>query len=281
MHRDDYLLRGTLSSSKLEVKPNPNPRCMRGDDQLCGSVSCTCCEGAKGGFADYIRIKDARFAYAIPDALDSAGTAPLLCGGQTVWTPLRQQTKAGDKVGILGLGGLGSMAIKFARALGTTVTALSSTEAKREEALGMGAHSFVAHADQEALDAAAGTLDFILVTLATQQQVDFTKFFGLLRPRGTMCFVGMCPPITADVFTLGFTMLNITTSNTGGRKEMVSHSVLALLVHLTLSSNAIKLATASLLHYISPSLFPSDSTPTHPISTHLGRNARIRRCEWY
>ena len=52
-------------------------------------------------------------------------------------------------------------------------------------------------------------------------QVDFTKFFALLRPRGTMCFVGMCPPISADVFTMGFTMHNITTSNTGGRKEMV------------------------------------------------------------
>ena len=56
---------------------------------------------------------------------------------------------------------------------------------------------------------------------ATQQKVDFTKFFTLLRPRGTMCFVGMCPPISADVFTMGFTMHNITTSNTGGRKEMV------------------------------------------------------------
>jgi len=59
------------------------------------------------------------------------------------------------------------------------------------------------------------------VTLATQQTVDFAKYFALLRPRGTLCFVGMCPPITADVFTMGFTMHNITTSNTGGRKEMV------------------------------------------------------------
>ena len=58
------------------------------------------------------------------------------------------------------------------------------------------------------------------MTLATQETVDFSKFFPLLRPRGTCCFVGMCPPITADVFTLGFTMNNITTSNTGGRKEM-------------------------------------------------------------
>ena len=141
--------------------------------------------------------------------------------GQTVWTPLVQQTKEGDKVGILGLGGLGHMAIKFASALGRTVTALSSSMSKAEEAKDMGAHNYVAHSDQSQLDAIAGSLDFILVTLATQEPVDFSKFFPLLRPRGTLCFVGMCPPITADVFTLGFTMNNITTSNTGGRKEML------------------------------------------------------------
>ena len=195
--------------------------CLRGDEQLCGAVKCTCCEGNRGGFADYIRLNDGRFVFAIPDSLDSAQTAPLLCGGQTVWTPLRQQTRAGDRVGILGLGGLGHMAIKFAAALGCDVTALSSTSSKREEALAIGAHRFVAHGDEKEVEAAAASLDFILVTLATTEPVDFAKFFTLLRPRGTLCFVGMCPPITADVFTMGFTMHNITTSNTGGRKEML------------------------------------------------------------
>jgi len=194
--------------------------CLRGDEQLCAAVKCTCCEGNIGAFADYMRIKDSKFCFKIPEKCDSAATAPLRCGGQTVWTPLVQQTKQTDKVGILGLGGLGHMAIKFASALGRTVTALSSTMSKKEEALALGAHSFVAHADDAAMEAAAASLDFILVTLATQDPVDFTKFFALLRPRGTMCFVGMCPPITADVFTMGFTMHNITTSNTGGRKEI-------------------------------------------------------------
>jgi len=195
--------------------------CLKGDEQLCSSVKCTCCEGNKGGFADYIRIDDGRFAFAIPEGCDSASTAPLLCGGQTVWTPIRQQTKAGDRVGILGLGGLGHMAIKFAKALGCEVTALSSSESKKTEALSHGATNYIAHSDPAQLEAAAASLDFILVTLATQDPVDFSKFFPLLRPRGTMCFVGMCPPITADVFTMGFTMNNITTSNTGGRKEML------------------------------------------------------------
>ena len=89
------------------------------------------------------------------------------------------------------------------------------------EAKELGAHAYLAHSAQGQLDDIAGSLDFILVTLATQEQVDFGKFFPLLRPHGALCFVGMCPPITADVFTLGFTMNSITTSNTGGRKEMV------------------------------------------------------------
>ena len=195
--------------------------CARGDEQLCSAVGCTCCQGNKGGFADRMRISDSQFCYKIPDALASAEVAPLLCGGQTVWTPLNEQTKSGDRVGVLGLGGLGHMAIKFAKALGREVTAISSSASKRADALSHGATHFLLHSDDEAMAAAAQTLDFILVTIATNKEVDFSKFFPLLRPRGTICFVGMCPPIQADVFTLGFTMNNITTSNTGGKKDMV------------------------------------------------------------
>lgn len=195
--------------------------CARGDEQLCSAVECTCCEGNKGGFADRMRVNDSQFVYKIPDELSSAEVAPLLCGGQTVWTPLNEQTKSTDRVGILGLGGLGHMAIKFARALGRDVTAISSSASKRDAALSHGANKFLVHTDDDEMAAAAGTLDFILVTIATNKEVDFAKFFPLLRPRGTICFVGMCPPISADVFTLGFTMNNITTSNTGGKKDMI------------------------------------------------------------
>ena len=107
--------------------------CLRGNEQLCSKVVCTCCEGNRGGFANLVRIKDASFAFNIPENLDSAEVAPLLCGGQTVWTPLKEQTKPGDRVGILGLGGLGHMAIKFAKALGCEVTAISSSESKKRE----------------------------------------------------------------------------------------------------------------------------------------------------
>ena len=195
--------------------------CLRGNEQLCGKVVCTCCEGNRGGFANLVRIKDASFAFKIPKNLDSAEVAPLLCGGQTVWTPLKEQTKPGDRVGILGLGGLGHMAIKFAKAMGCEVTAISSSESKKRESIEHGAKHYVLHTDRDAMSRGKGTLDFILVTIATNQRVDFEKFFHLLRPRGTICFVGMCPPITADVFSMGFTMCNITTSNTGGRKDMI------------------------------------------------------------
>ena len=105
-----------------------------------------------------------------------AENAPHASRAQTVWTPIVQQSKEGDRVGILGLGGLGHMAITFASALGRTVTALSTTSSKESEARALGAHHFVAHSDQSQLDAIAGTLDFILVTLATQETVDFSKF---------------------------------------------------------------------------------------------------------
>jgi uncharacterized zinc-type alcohol dehydrogenase-like protein len=196
--------------------------CARGDEQLCKSVGCTCCEGNKGGFADRMRISDSAFCYKIPESLPSAEVAPLLCGGQTVWTPLNEQTKSSDRIGILGLGGLGHMAIKFAKALGREVTAISSSASKRADALSHGATRFLVHSNEEEMAAAASSLDFILVTIATNKEVDFAKFFPLLRPRGTICFVGMCPPISADVFTLGFTMNNITTSNTGGKKDMIA-----------------------------------------------------------
>lgn len=142
--------------------------CFKGDEQLCGLVKCTCCEGNIGGFADYIRIEDGRFAFKIPEACDSAATAPLLCGGVTVWTPLRNHTRAGDRVGVIGVGGLGHMAIKFAVALGCEVTAISSTESKKGEALSMGAHKFLAHGDPAQMEAAAKSLDFMIVTFATK-----------------------------------------------------------------------------------------------------------------
>ena len=194
--------------------------CTKNNEQLCGKVKCTCCEGNRGGFADVMRCEDSQFVFPIPDSLDSCEVAPMLCGGQTVWTPLKEQTKPGDKIGVLGLGGLGHMAIKFAKAFGNEVVAISSSDSKKEMALEHGATGFLVHTSEDEMEKAAGTLDFILVTIATSETVEFEKFFSLLRPRGTMCFVGMVPKFMIDTFTMGFTMTNCTTSNTGSIKDM-------------------------------------------------------------
>jgi alcohol/geraniol dehydrogenase (NADP+) len=195
--------------------------CLQDNEQLCGRVKCTCCEGNIGGFSDKVRVHDSQFVFPIPDELDSAEVAPLLCGGQTVWTPLREQTKKTDKIGVLGLGGLGHMAIKFAKTFGNeVVVAISSTDSKKDIAIEHGATGFISHTNDEEMQIAIGSLDFILVTIATSEKIEFEKFFSLLRPRGTMCFVGMVPKFYIDTFTMGFTMTNCTTSNTGSIKDM-------------------------------------------------------------
>lgn len=248
--------------------------CARGDEQLCSAVGCTCCEGNKGGFADRMRISDSAFCYKIPDSLPSAEVAPLLCGGQTVWTPLSEQTKSSDRIGILGLGGLGHMAIKFAKALGREVTAISSSASKRSDALSHGASRFLVHTNDEDMQAAAGSLDFILVTIATNKEVDFAKFFPLLRPRGTICFVGMCPPITADVFTLGFTMNNITTSNTGGKKDMVA--MLDFCARHKIGAS-VAITPLSEINTAMTALRSGDSHFRHVLSNDIGRRAPLSR----
>lgn len=196
--------------------------CTKGYEQLCSSVGCTCCEGNIGGFADRLRVDDWKFVYPIPSKLDSAEVAPLLCGGQTVWTPLKEQTTTDDKIGVLGLGGLGHLAIKFARALGNPeVVAISSSASKKEMAMEHGATQFLVHTNEDDMLQAAQSLDFILVTIATSQEIDFEKYFQLLRPRGRMCFVGMVPKFKIDTFTMGFTMQSCTTSNTGSIQDML------------------------------------------------------------
>ncbi|MGZ3688078.1 MAG: NAD(P)-dependent alcohol dehydrogenase, partial [Bdellovibrionota bacterium] len=116
--------------------------CLEGNDNLCLKQTAICV-GHHGGFADRIRT-DSRFAFALPESLPSAATAPLLCGGATVFAPIsRFGVGPKSKVGVIGIGGLGHMALLFLKALGCEITAFSTSESKRAEALRMGAHDFV------------------------------------------------------------------------------------------------------------------------------------------
>ena len=160
--------------------------CRSGDNHLCGESEGTCA-GRYGGFADYVQV-DSRFAIPIPDAIDSRHAGPLLCGGVTVFSSLfHYGVRSTMKVGVVGIGGLGHMAIRFARAFGCEVYAFSHTAAKEAEAMSFGATHFINSRDENAVGRVAGSLDFILSTVFAQ--LDWGVYLNALRPHGRLCLV--------------------------------------------------------------------------------------------
>jgi uncharacterized zinc-type alcohol dehydrogenase-like protein len=188
--------------------------CGAGEENLCAQNEATCVDH-HGGFADRIRL-DGRFAFPIPDALASENAAPLLCGGVTVYSPLRRWVRSPMKVGVVGIGGLGHLALQFARTMGCEVTAISSSPDKEEDARSFGAHRFVATREPSALRAASGTLDFVLSTVYVSQ--DWMGLLGALRPNGVLCFVGApAEPLKLPIGALLMGQKTVTTSAIGGR----------------------------------------------------------------
>jgi uncharacterized zinc-type alcohol dehydrogenase-like protein len=149
-----------------------------------------------GGYATAIVVDEA-YTLRVPAGLDPAGAAPLLCAGITTWSPLRQfGCKPGDRVGVVGLGGLGHMAVKLAVSLGAEVTVLSTSPSKEADAKKLGAHHFAVTKGKGALDALRGKLDLIVDTVSAEH--DYEALLGLLRARGTMVLVG-APPTAATL----------------------------------------------------------------------------------
>ena len=137
--------------------------CMEGSHNLCRTVKPTIV-GSHGGFADRLRAHWA-WAVPLPAGLDPALVGPLFCAGSTVFSPLLEfDIKPTDRVGVVGIGGLGHLALRFLNAWGCEVTAFTSSLSKQAEAMSLGAHKVVASTDSKALKAIAGTLDFLLVT---------------------------------------------------------------------------------------------------------------------
>jgi len=168
--------------------------CLDRQDNLCPHQTATCV-GHHGGFAARIRT-DGRYAFAIPDELESAVAAPLLCGGATVYAPLRRYgVDATSSVGVIGIGGLGHIALLMLRAFGAEITALSSSESKRDEALAMGAHHFVSSRDARELHKQAGRFHLLLSTV--HARLDWITLIKTLRPNGTLCLVGSPPGVMA------------------------------------------------------------------------------------
>jgi uncharacterized zinc-type alcohol dehydrogenase-like protein len=174
--------------------------CTRGMENLCLSAEATCVH-RHGGYATRVRA-NSRFVIPIPDALASEQAAPLLCGGITVYNPLRSHgVNPFSRVGVIGIGGLGHMAIQFARVFGAEVTAFSTSAAKESEARALGAHRFVSTRETRAIKEVFGSLDFIISTVNVDQ--DWGIYIQSLRPTGTLCFVGVPPsPISLQAFPL-------------------------------------------------------------------------------
>ncbi len=174
--------------------------CMSGDHNLCLTVEATIV-GRYGGFADKVRAHQA-WVVPLPEGLDAATAGPLFCGGITVFNPIVQfDIKPTDRVGVIGIGGLGHMALQFLKAWGCDVTAFSSSADKEAEALAMGAHHFVNSRDPESLKAVAGTFDLILSTVAAD--MDWSDYIAALRPRGRLHLVGVAPnPVSLPVFPM-------------------------------------------------------------------------------
>ncbi|HPQ40123.1 MAG TPA: NAD(P)-dependent alcohol dehydrogenase [bacterium] len=176
------------------------PSCLHGDHNLCASAAGTIV-GRHGGFADKVRAQAAAVV-ALPDGIDFKSTGPLFCGGITVFNPILQfGIKSTHRVAVIGIGGLGHMALQFLNAWGCDVTAFSSNPAKTDEAMAMGAHHVINSRDADAIAAAAGTFDFIISTVNVK--LDWNAYVSTLKPRGRLHFVGaVLEPLDLGVFPL-------------------------------------------------------------------------------
>jgi uncharacterized zinc-type alcohol dehydrogenase-like protein len=158
-----------------------------------------------GGYSERIVVND-QFVVNIPDRLDAKSAAPLLCAGITTWSPLRHwKIGKGSKVAVIGLGGLGHMGLKFAKAMGAEVTLFTRSPGKEAEARRLGADQVVLSTDPKQMAAVAGQFDFILDTVPSQH--DLNPYLLTLKLDGVHCLVGLLepidPPVQAGVVILG------------------------------------------------------------------------------
>lgn len=171
-----------------------------------------------GGYSNQIVVHE-DFVLHISDKLPLEAVAPLLCAGITTYSPLRHwKVGEGHKVGVVGLGGLGHMAVKFAVSFGAEVTMLSTSPSKEEDARRLGAHKFALTKDPEQVKALKGYFDFIIDTVSAPH--DYNAYLGMLDTNGTMICVGVPPaPIELLGFNLLGNRLSIVGSGIGGLPE--------------------------------------------------------------
>lgn len=174
--------------------------CLSGNHNLCLTAEGTIV-GRYGGFADKVRAHE-NWATPLVEGLDPAKVGPLFCGGITVFNPIVQLgIKPTDRIGVIGIGGLGHMALRFLRAWGCDVTAFSTSPDKEAEARELGANHFINSRDPQALQSIANSFDAIISTV--NADLDWVTYIATLRPKGRLHFVGVAPsPVASQVFPL-------------------------------------------------------------------------------
>ncbi|MFO0928757.1 MAG: NAD(P)-dependent alcohol dehydrogenase [Gemmataceae bacterium] len=202
------------------------PNCQKGMENFCPHLILTFNSPDRhgtapvtyGGYSDSI-VVDEHFVLSIPANLNPAGAAPLLCAGITTYSPMRfHGVTAGQKVGVVGLGGLGHMAVKIARALGAHVVVFTTSPGKTKDALRLGAHEVVVSRDANQMQKHAGSFAFILDTVSAEHDLD--PYLQLLGLDGNLTLVGAPPkPLAFSAFGLIFGRRSLSGSNIGGIPE--------------------------------------------------------------
>jgi alcohol dehydrogenase (NADP+) len=201
------------------------PNCKEGLEQFCPNMTLTYNFPDKhtggvtyGGYSDSV-VVDQRFVLKVPSNLDLAGAAPLLCAGITTFSPLHHWgVTKGKKVGVVGLGGLGHMGVKFAHALGAHVVLFTTSPNKKDDALRLGADEVVISRDTNEMGKHAGSFDFILDAVSADH--DINSYLNLLRRDGNLCLVGAPEkPFPVSSFTLIFARRSLSGSLIGGIAE--------------------------------------------------------------
>lgn len=187
--------------------------CLSGDHNLCAAAKATIV-AHHGGFAEQVRA-EATSVIKLPEGTDAESAGPLFCGGITVFNPLVQfDIKPTAKVGVVGIGGLGHMALQFLNAWGCEVTAFTSSEKKKEEVLQFGVQHVLNSREPAEIESAAGSFDLIISTVNVK--LDWNAYIGTLRPKGRLHFVGATlEPLELSVFPLLMGQLAVSGSPVG------------------------------------------------------------------
>ncbi|MAK92520.1 MAG: hydroxyacid dehydrogenase [Oleibacter sp.] len=217
----DLVAVGCLVDSCMECD-----QCHKGEEQLCRNevtetyASPDRLTGAitQGGYTKHIVVRE-EFVLRVPQGLDIAKAGPLLCAGITTWSPLRTWgVKEGSRVGVVGLGGLGHMAVKLAAALGAHVTVISRSDKKRDDAMALGADALLVSSDEAAMEAAVDSFDLIIDTVPVKH--DIMPYVPLLDIDATLVLVGQLGPLdVVDTMPIVAGRRRISGSPMGGIRE--------------------------------------------------------------